>query len=113
MLFFRMEPGKFIIGFSMSRKTISCYNLVDLEFSGTYQKIKWRFKPVTLLQNDVLNTFIQLMGRKFNELQFILDETPSSSTLLSAVNDPGEKNGENDQSFEGISHESDNSSNSL
>lgn len=53
------------------------------------------------------------MGRKFNELQFILDQTPSSSTLLSAVHDPVEKNGENDQSFEGISHESDNSSNSL
>lgn len=36
------------------------------------------------------------MGRKYNELHFTLGETPSSTTSQSAVNDPGAKNGEND-----------------
>ena len=51
------------------------------------------------------------MGRKYNELHFTLGETPSSTTSQSAVNDPGAKNVENDQSFKASSQELDNSSN--
>ena len=59
--------------------------------------------------ND-LDSSIQLMGRKNNELHIIVETSPNKSTIQSLVNDSTDKNDKHGQSLEESSDDSEDSS---